>query len=73
MNAKTEPISAKNTRPMPSEAIVKRGSEKNVSGSIGEATRRSHQTNAPPRPSAATNPPSTSGSVQPRGVASMIE
>ena len=48
------------------------GSAKNFSGSIGEATRRSQTMNSAPSAAAAPKPESTSGSDQPRGVASMI-
>ncbi len=72
MKAKTEPISAKKTSPTPAEATVKRASPKKLSGSIGDATWRSQATNATARIAAAPKQPSTSESVQPRGVASMI-
>jgi len=72
VKAKTDPINAKKTRPMPADATVNRGSRKNVSGSIGAAALRSHATNAVPSNAAAPKQPRTSGSLQPRGVASMI-
>ncbi len=72
MKAKTEPIIAKKTSATPSDATVNAGSRKNRNGSIGAATWRSHAMNAAPKTTAAPKQASTSGSVQPRGVASMI-
>ena len=57
---------------MPSEATVKRGSRKNCSGSIGAATRRSQHDERDAEDRRGGEPAETSGSVQPRGVASMI-
>src|SRR5829696_6037599 len=72
VNAKTEPIIAKKTSPTPREATVNRASRKNPSGSIGDSALRSHMTKATARTAADAKEASTTGSVQPRGVASMI-
>ena len=72
MKAKTEPIIAKKTRPTLTDATLKLGLRKKSSGSIGAGTRRSQATNATPRTAASAKQPRTSGSVQPRGPASMI-
>ena len=72
MNAKTEPIIAKKTSPTPTDATVKLGSRKNVERQHrrGDAALPDDERDAEHRGGA--KQPSTSGSVQPRGPASMI-